>query len=55
MKPAARIDQMFPASGTRPSRISLSAIGASPIATMLQRKKASAKGGTEPASPRARI
>ncbi|MGY3122973.1 hypothetical protein ACVWXQ_006910 [Bradyrhizobium sp. S3.14.4] len=55
MKPAARIGQMFLPSGTRPARISANAIGASPMATMLQRKKASAKGGTEPASPRARI
>src|ERR1700739_2329900 len=54
-KPAARISQMFLASTRRPVRISASANGARPAAIMLQRKKASAKGGTEPASPRARI
>src|SRR5262249_29655279 len=54
-KPAARISQIFFDSTMRPPRISASAKGASPAAMMLQRKKASAKGGTEPASPRARI
>src|SRR5690348_11309578 len=54
-KPAARISQMFLASTKRPARISDNANGARPAAMMVQRKKASAKGGTEPASPRARI
>src|SRR5580704_19046458 len=54
-KPAARISQMFSASTIRPARISARANGARPAAMMVQRKKASVKGGTEPARPRARI
>src|SRR5690348_7022849 len=54
-KPAARINQMFLATTKRPARISDSANGARPAAMMVQRKNASAKGGTEPASPRAKI